>query len=230
MTSNVMIVCNLKMHPVSKIIETYALMLSNEPIGLLLPYPYLSAAIEKFSESQIWIGAQGVSEHDIGAYTSQISGKMLSEIGVETVLIGHSEVRALGVDVAAQLSIAKSCGFHVIYCIGEVSETFNSGELLSQLSILPPMNNLTIAYEPVWCIGTGRLPSYDEINRCVKLIRTWLSRNYTGNHQSIRVLYGGSIDNKNCKAVLSHTDIDGFLIGGASLDPRRILEVVERCK
>lgn len=232
MTSNVTIIGNLKMHPVKAVLERYQKLVKGEEFGLLVPYPYLMMA--KKMLPTLWIGAQGMSEYDKGAYTSEVSALMLQDIGIQTVMIGHSEVRARGVDVKKQLEIAKNLGLQIIYCIGENREVFEKEGtedwLTEQLSVLSDYDNMMIAYEPIWSIGSGNLPSYDDINQGIKVVKEWLRANITGNSGSIRVLYGGSIDNKNCESVLSHTNVDGFLIGKTSLEPELMLEVVERCK
>lgn len=231
MTSKVRIIGNLKMHPIKGVLEKYQQLVNSQSFGLLVPYPYLMMA-QKMLPS-LWIGAQGMSEYSEGPYTSQVSGAMLKEIGVETVLIGHSEVREF-IDVSKQLEIAKGLGLKVIYCVGEDRKAFEKGNretvLIEQLSVLKGALDVTVAYEPVWSIGTGNLPSHDDINQAIKVIKEWLSTNMTGNLGSNAVLYGGSIDNKNCESVLSHTDVEGFLIGKISLEPELMLEVVERCK
>lgn len=230
MTSNTVIIGNLKMHASKGILEQYGDMVKDHEFGLLVPYPYLTMAQDLFEESQVWVGAQSISEHDKGAYSSQVSAGMLKDIGIDTVMIGHQEVRALGVDVASQIQRAKECGLKVVYCVGESDRKSSQSVLEEQLSVLDSDLNVTIAYEPIWSIGTGKVAEYNDINEAIQVIRGWLEVNMTGNLGSIQVLYGGSIHNKNCEAVLSHTNVDGFLVGGAALEPKLMLEVIERCR
>lgn len=233
MTSDFMIIGNLKMHAVGELLVEYA-KVKDKHFGLLVPHPYLVGARKLFADSGIWIGAQSMSAWESGAHTGCVSGEMLKELGIGTVMIGHSEVRAMGEGVAEQLQIANHLGMNVIYCVGEDLLSYEKNtrdELLQrQLSVLPPIANLVVAYEPVWSIGTGKIPSYQDINDAVSFIKQWLSVNMTGNSGGSKVLYGGSINNRNCEEVRSQTDVDGFLIGGAALDPETMLEVIERCK
>lgn len=227
------IIGNLKMNAVRSVLEAYRDQVSDQSFGLLVPYPYLGWAQDLLKDTSVWIGAQGLSEHAQGAYTSQVSGAMLKEIGVHQVLVGHQEVRALGVDAKAQFHQARLQGLKIIYCVGESAEEHARGDfsqLEAQLEVIDHGEDLIVAYEPIWSIGTGQVPEYSEIQAALNTIRAHLKSNIAGNIDSIQILYGGSIDNKNCEAVMSHTDVDGFLIGGASLKPEQMLEVVERCK
>lgn len=231
MTSKI-VIGNLKMHAVGDILKAYQSNIVDEEFGLLVPYPYLSLAKERLKESPVWVGAQNVSPHQQGAYTGQVSAKMLTELEIDTVMIGHSEAR--GADVALQLQRAQEEKLNIIYCVGEDLFAYENNQreqiLIEQLSVLDKVDNLMIAYEPVWSIGTGVLPEYKEIKETVKMIGEWLLANKTSNLGSIPLLYGGSINNKNCEEVLSQTEVDGFLVGGASLKPEILLEVVKRCR
>lgn len=217
------------MNASKKILEQYRDIVKDHEFGLLVPYPYLIMAQEML-KGKVWVGAQSISEHAKGAYSSQVSGEILKDIGVDTVMVGHQEVRALGVDVGLQITRAKEHGLNVIYCVGESDRGSSQSVLEEQLSVLDFDLNITIAYEPVWSIGTGKVAEYNDINEAIQVIRGWLEANMTGNLRSIQVLYGGSIHNKNCEAVLAHTSVDGFLLGGAALEPRLMLEVIEKCR
>ncbi len=223
---------NLKMHPVKEVLDSYNSLLQGQKFGLIVPYPYLHYA-QSLLGPAVTIAAQSLSEHDTGAYSSQVSGEILQDVGINTVMIGHSEVRRLGIDVAAQLKIAQSLGISIIYCIGEDLQSYESGlknsVLEDQLSLLKNMHQVTIAYEPIWSIGTGKTASLSDINEALSLIRYWLSRYFPGNSDKTQVLYGGSINHNNCLEILTKTDLDGFLVGGVSLKPEKMLEVIRLC-
>ena len=224
---------NLKMHAVSHVLQAYS-EIAEGGFGLLVPYPYLGMAQSLLADKGIEIGAQSVSEQPQGAYTSQVSAEMLSEIGISCVMVGHSEVRALGVDVSKQLAQVYDQGFKIIYCVGEDSDAYEAGRrddvLIEQLNALPGLDNVTVAYEPVWSIGTGRVASIDDINQAVDVIRGHLAESFPSISGDIDVLYGGSINKNNCLEVFKQTRINGFLIGGASLKPEIMLEVIRLCK
>lgn len=229
---------NLKMHPASKLLLSYHQMLASEgeavfrDFGLVVPYPYLHQAKELFA-SKISVAAQSISEHQSGAYSSQVSGEILQDLDVGTVMIGHSEVRKLGVDVRAQLAIAQSLGMKVVYCIGEDASAYQSGErdtlLAEQLSALSTLDNVIIAYEPIWSIGTGVVASVSDINAAFSVINSYLASRFPSNSSNIQVLYGGSINNNNCLEIFTKTEVSGFLVGGVSLHPEKILEVIRLC-
>ncbi len=229
---------NLKMHPVSEVLSAYQALIAADKdgmfdhFGLVVPYPYLQQASELFNGS-IGIAAQSISEHESGAFSSQVSGEILQDIGLQTVMIGHSEVRQLGVNVGAQLKVAQKLGMHVIYCIGEGVEAYESGRkeqvITEQLSVLESLDRVTIAYEPIWSIGTGNAASVSDINEALLMVRACLDRSFSGNFPETPVLYGGSINHNNCLEVFTQTEVNGFLVGGVSLKPKQILEVIRLC-
>lgn len=234
MTSETLILANLKMNVSGRLLQAYRDKLSQEKIGLYVPYPYLSVAEDMFSDTQIFVGAQNLSPHEKGAYTGQVSGSILADIGVKHVLVGHSEVRAQGIDVSMCLHRAQENGLGVVYCIGEDIQAYQSGSreavLLKQLRDVEDWNNVVIAYEPVWSIGTGQVASCDDINTALQIIRQYIKTESASNLEGIKIVYGGSVNNNNCLELLRGTDINGFLIGGAALSIDKILEVVKLCK
>jgi triosephosphate isomerase (TIM) len=225
---------NLKMHAVGAVLADYAKIVGDTPLGLLVPYPYLSQAREMFAQTNVTIGAQSVSAYEKGAYSSQVSVAMLKDLGISCVMIGHSEVRALGVDVKSQLELAYQEGLEIIYCVGEDLKAYDAGErdgvLAKQLAALDGIKGVTIAYEPIWSIGTGQVASPEDIRDAVTMIKKWVGGNIAGNEDEIQVLYGGSINNNNCFEVYALENVDGFLIGGVSLKPELMLEVIQRCR
>jgi triosephosphate isomerase len=184
--------------------------------------------------------AQDVGAQDSGAFTGEVGPAMLREAGVSATIIGHSERRALFGDtdelVARKLAAALAGGLDVVLCVGERLEQRDAGEhervVVSQLERalasldrdLDP-RRVTIAYEPVWAIGTGRTASPDQARSMHHVIRRWLDEvGLRGADRS--VLYGGSVKPDNAAELLATGEIDGFLVGGASLDARAFLDIV----
>jgi triosephosphate isomerase (TIM) len=178
-------------------------------------------------------GAQDVSQHDAGAYTGEISGAFLAKLGCTFAVIGHSERRSYHNEsddlVAAKTAAALKHGLTPIVCIGEGLEIreagthvdYNVGQLRGSLAGLTAeqIGTIVIAYEPVWAIGTGRVASAADAQEVCKAIRDELGK--LANPQlaaGIRVLYGGSVNAKNVGEIVAQEDVDGALVGGASLD------------
>jgi triosephosphate isomerase len=195
------------------------------------PYPYLAQVAQALSSSRIAWGAQNVSEHDSGAYTGEVSGAMLREFGCRFAIVGHSERRALyGEDdgrVAAKFLAARRAGLTPILCVGETLEQRDRGETENvvgrQLDAvlaaagLPALAGAVLAYEPVWAIGTGRNATPQQAQDVHAFIRARLGaidRALAGN---VTILYGGSVKPGNAPELLAMPDVDGGLIGGASL-------------
>ena len=227
------IVGNMKMHAVSSVLDEYARSIGHRQVTLMVPYPYLSQAKKQFEGLGVRIGAQAVSAFEQGAYTGEVSADMLIDIGIDEVLVGHSETRVLGRDIVKELNRAQASGLKVIYCIGEDLDSYNQGrrfeDLTKQLACLGNVDNLAIAYEPVWSIGSGKIPAINEIEEVVEMVRTWVERHFPGNSEKIDVLYGGSINQNNCFEIYQATSLDGFLVGGVSLKPGVMMEVIDLC-
>ncbi len=184
--------------------------------------------------------AQDVAAQQSGAFTGEVGPAMLREAGVTAAIIGHSERRAMFGDtdslVAAKLEAALAGGLDVVLCVGEQLEQRDAGEhetiveaqLAAALSRLSPEFDparVTIAYEPVWAIGTGRTATPEQASSMHGVIRRWLDdQGLRGADRS--VLYGGSVKPNNAAELLAAGDIDGFLVGGASLDARSFLDIV----
>ena len=193
------------------------------------PYTSLPAAAMLLTGSSIGLAAQNVHWESSGAFTGEISGEMLSELGAEWVIVGHSERRTLfgETDRTARdrARAAQQAGLKVIYCIGETLEERESERtfqvLESQTDGLGSLSGaeLVVAYEPVWAIGTGRTASPEQAQEAHAFIRGCLERAFsTEEAAGIRILYGGSLKPGNANELLSKPDVDGGLIGGASLD------------
>jgi len=187
------------------------------------------------------IAAQTMDSHDKGAYTGEISAAMLKDLGVNPVIIGHSERRQYfnetDVTVNAKTLTALANQITPIVCVGETLEEREANktddvirtQVKGALKDIPAerYEHLVFAYEPVWAIGTGKTCEPDEANRVCGLIRSILDE--TGSGELTRVLYGGSVKPDNIKSLMSQSDIDGGLVGGASLEPDSFLALIEGC-
>jgi triosephosphate isomerase len=193
------------------------------------PYTSLPAAAMLLTGSTIGLAAQNVHWESSGAFTGEISGEMLRELGAEWVIVGHSERRTLfgETDRTARdrARAGQQAGLKVIYCIGETLEERESDRtfqvLESQTDGLGSLSGaeLVVAYEPVWAIGTGRTASPEQAQEAHAFIRGCLERAFSADEAAgIRILYGGSLKPGNANELLSKPDVDGGLIGGASLD------------
>ena len=196
------------------------------------PFVDLANAIEATRGTNIKVGAQNVHFKESGAYTGEISASMLTEMGVEYVIIGHSERRQYFGEtdetVNKRVQAALDAKFKPIVCVGETEEERESGMtekvLLRQVTEglkgfkSKDFDKIVIAYEPVWAIGTGKTATATDANNTIGYIRHILAKKF---HRSIaekaRILYGGSMNVKNCKELMAEEEIDGGLIGGASL-------------
>lgn len=205
------------------------------------PYTHLLALNTVFTDSPVSVGAQDVSQHDAGAYTGEISAAMLKDAGADYVIIGHSERREYhGEDdvlVNAKVKMVLEHGLTPILCVGETESQRDAGDaqsvVLKQLEAdldgvnLKNANNLVIAYEPIWAIGTGKTATADDAQEMCATIRTALKGVYPAQANGMRILYGGSMKPDNASELLSKGDINGGLIGGASLKIKDLIAIIE---
>mmetsp|Transcript_10753 Transcript_10753/g.43508 ORF Transcript_10753/g.43508 Transcript_10753/m.43508 type:complete len:240 (-) Transcript_10753:362-1081(-) len=199
-------------------------------VFLGVPYVYLES-VKAAVDPAFKIAAQNMYKETKGAFTGEISGEMLADLGVSTVIIGHSERRDIFGETDALLGekIAKalSLGLQVIACCGEHKEEREAGTtmdvLVPQLEAIctnaaTDFSNLVIAYEPVWAIGTGLTATPEQAQETHAQIRTWIADKVSASvADAVRIQYGGSANDKNAAALAAGPDIDGFLVGGASL-------------
>lgn len=204
------------------------------------PYVSLSAAKEALEGSNIALGAQNVDYHDKGAYTGEIAPDMLKELGVEYIIIGHSERRQYynETDESVNLKVKKALeeGFTPIMCVGEILEEREDGvtaEVVRKqtklgLKDLTPeqVEKVVIAYEPVWAIGTGKTATAQDADETIGIIREAVREVYGDAADEIRIQYGGSMNPKNASELMTMEQIDGGLIGGASLKAEDFSKVV----
>ncbi|WP_010181581.1 triose-phosphate isomerase [Aquimarina agarilytica] len=192
----------------------------------------LTTAVEAVAGSGVEVAAQNMSQHDSGAYTGEISAAMLKDAGVKIVLLGHSERRAYYGETDALLvekvNKALAEGIEVIFCFGEELEDRKGGKhfdvVASQVSNAlfhlkaDAFKNIILAYEPVWAIGTGETATADQAQEMHAFIRKTLADKYSADlAESVSILYGGSCKPTNAEEIFSKVDVDGGLIGGASL-------------
>ena len=209
-------------------------------VAVCVPAVYL-AQVQLLLAGQggIALGAQDVSQHESGAYTGDVSAAMLKELGARYVIVGHSERRQYQGETDAQVAVkaqrALAAGLTPIVCVGETLQEREQGETESvvgrQLSAVIQLNgerlaDLVVAYEPVWAIGTGRTATPEQAQAVHAALRALLA---AADLQAagVRILYGGSMNAGNAAELLAQPDIDGGLIGGASLKARDFLKIIE---
>ncbi len=203
----------------------------NKGIVLCAPFTSLTAISKSLHGSKIKLGAQNIHWEDEGAYTGEVSGAMLSEIGLGYVIVGHSERRQYFGDtdetVNLRLKAAQRHGIIPILCVGETKSQRDAGEtetvIINQIKqglVEVDQNNLVIAYEPIWAIGSGDTCEATEANRVIGIIRQQLD------NKDIPIQYGGSVKPNNIDEIMAQSEIDGALVGGASLDPANFARIV----
>ncbi|MBD0262861.1 MAG: triose-phosphate isomerase [Tolypothrix sp. T3-bin4] len=200
-------------------------------VVLCVPFTDLSALSMNLHGSLVQLGAQNIHWEESGAYTGEISGPMLTEIGVRYVIVGHSERRQYfgetDTTVNLRLKAAQKYGLTPILCVGETKEQRDAGETESLIStqlekdlVDVDQTNLVIAYEPIWAIGTGDTCETKEANRVIGLIRSQLT------NPNVPIQYGGSVKPNNIDEIMAQPEIDGVLVGGASLEAAGFARIV----
>ena len=210
-------------------------------VVLCVPYIDLFYSLLTAQETNIKIGAQNMHFEPKGAYTGEISGQMLKAINVEYVIIGHSERRQYFNEtdetVNKKIKSAFNCGLKPIVCVGETLEQREEGktaEIITKQTKLAlegltqeQVKNTIIAYEPIWAIGTGKTATSEDANNSIKEIRKEIAQNYGQNvADGVIILYGGSVKSSNAKELFEMSDIDGGLVGGASLNSEEFSKIV----
>jgi len=205
--------------------------LNNADFGVCVPYPYLNQVQSMLQGSKLAWGAQNLSQHEEGAYTGAVAPGMLVDFGCRYVIIGHSERRALFHEsneiAAAKFDAAIKAGLIPIFCVGETLAERESGvteqivarqlEVVLNHAGVEAMTKTVIAYEPVWAIGTGKTASPDQAQAVHAFIRQQVAHLDGQTAQGLCILYGGSVKANNAAELFAMPDIDGGLIGGASL-------------
>ncbi len=228
-------------------LATFTSKLNNitDNVDVIISPPFVSipSAIEALSSnSDVAIAAQNVSENDNGAFTGETSSMMLKELFVRYVIIGHSERRTIYGEtdevINAKIKQASLSNLKPIFCIGETLEERDADKLEEVLRAQitkglagvsdKDMAEIVVAYEPVWAIGTGRTASAEQAQEAHAFVRSVISDLYSKElAEKVRIQYGGSMKAANAAELLSQPDIDGGLVGGASLEPQSFLELIQ---
>jgi triosephosphate isomerase len=211
-------------------------------LAVCVPSPYLAQTQSALSGSVVAWGGQDLSLHESGAYTGEVSGAMLRDFGCQFVIVGHSERRSLHGETDAivnkKVVTALACGLKPIVCVGETLEERDAGrekeiletQLRGSLAGITPEQLLgtVIAYEPVWAIGTGRNATPEQAQDAHAHVRSVLAAiSNEATAAKVRIQYGGSVKPNNATSLLTQPDIDGALVGGASLEALAFSEIVK---
>lgn len=251
-TRRPIVVGNWKMHRTAsdtrdllQDIGTRVSRISNMDLVACPPFTSLTAASEALGRHGILaLGAQNMHQDKEGAFTGEISGSMLREIGVRYVILGHSERRQFfnetNASVAAKAITAVETHLRPIVCVGESlaqreahqTEATIDSQVRASLAGFPieQMEELVLAYEPIWAIGTGKVATPAQANTVHRQIRALLTTQFGNKGADIRVIYGGSVKPENATALMSEPEIDGALVGGASLDAKAFFDIIESAR
>lgn len=214
---------------------------ANAEILVCPSFVYIAEVAKQLEGSGIAYGGQDVAKEAVGAYTGEVSVSMLKDVGCTYVIVGHSERRALFGDtdkiVAEKFAAAQNGGVIPVLCVGELLEEREAGQTeavverqlqaIVDLVGIAALEQSVVAYEPVWAIGTGKTASPQEAQDVHAFIRAWMGKEDAAVAEKVRILYGGSVKAANAKELFSQTDIDGGLIGGASLAADEFIAICE---
>jgi triosephosphate isomerase len=204
------------------------------------PYTALRTVVDAVSRSAVLVAAQNMHDADAGAYTGEVSAPMLLELGVSSVVLGHSERRQLfdetDVALARKVPKALASGLLPILCVGETEEEREAGETQRKLRqqvqadlatvATAQLAEVVIAYEPIWAIGTGQTATPEQAQDAIAFVRALVRDRDPEMASRVRILYGGSVNAGNAAELLALPDVDGALVGGASLDPAEFAAIV----
>jgi triosephosphate isomerase len=211
-------------------------------IAVAPPFPCLRAVADRILETRILLGAQDHHWEDKGPYTGEVSPRMLAEMGVRVAILGHSERRVLFGDtderVQKKVAAAHRHGLLPIVCVGEQESARDEGRTLAVVERqlrralagieVETGAEIVIAYEPIWAIGTGRTATPEQVAEVHRMIREQLASLYGSTAaEAVRILYGGSVVPESCRAILRLPEVDGALVGGASLVAKTFLAIAE---
>jgi triosephosphate isomerase len=209
-------------------------------VGIAAPFTALDACVRKLGGNGVGVYAQNMHQEETGAFTGEVSAPMLVELDVHGVVLGHSERRQYYAETCRALRekvpVALGAGLEPILCVGETEEERERGETQRKLrhqvqeglEKVPPdrLAEVMIAYEPIWAIGTGKVATPEIAQEAIAFVRALVGDRSPEAAERIRVLYGGSVKPDNAAEILAQPDVDGALVGGASLDPEGFARIV----
>ncbi|VFP87036.1 Triosephosphate isomerase [Candidatus Erwinia haradaeae] len=242
------VIGNWKLNGSKKFIDKFIVDLCRElhgvadcKVAIAPPMVYLDQAKKAMRNSKLLLGAQNVDSNLSGAFTGEISAGMLKDIGAQYVIIGHSERRILHLEddqvIAKKFFILKNTGLIPILCIGETAAEKMAGkakticarqiDVILQLQGSQAFENTVIAYEPIWAIGTGCAATPDQIQEMHEFIRDHIAQKDSAVADQLALLYGGSVTKHNADKIFFQPDVDGALVGSASLIPDSFMEIIK---
>jgi triosephosphate isomerase len=212
-------------------------------VGVCAPFTSLDVCVQGLAGSGVGVYAQNMHQEETGAFTGEVAATMLVELGVDGVVLGHSERRQYfgETDRALQekVPVALAAGLHPILCVGETEDEREAEETERKLRHQVQeglekveserLAEVTIAYEPIWAIGTGKVATPEIAQEAIAFVRALVADRSKEAAEEIRVLYGGSVKPDNAAEILAQPDVDGALVGGASLDPEGFARIVAAC-
>ena len=226
-------------------VQQFVELLPAEPqrpadVALCVPFTALDVCVGNLKDTGIRVAAQNLHQAESGAFTGEVSAPMLTELGVDGVVLGHSERRQYFGEtdkaLCEKVPAALDAGLQPILCVGETEEEMEAGatqrrlrhQVQSDLEQVPDerLADVVIAYEPVWAIGTGHVATPEQAQEAIAFVRALVGDRSEDAAQAVRVLYGGSVKPGNAPEILAQKDVDGALVGGASLDPAGFAEIV----
>jgi triosephosphate isomerase (TIM) len=209
-------------------------------VGLCVPFTTLDVCVERLRGSGVAVAAQNMHQEENGAFTGEVSASMLTELGVNGVVLGHSERREYNCELDRALQdkvpAALAAGLEPILCVGETEDEREREETERKLRHqvqegldkveTERLADVVIAYEPIWAIGTGRVATPEQAQEAIAFVRALVGDRSPEAGERVRVLYGGSVKPDNAAEILAQPDVDGALVGGASLDPDDFARIV----
>jgi triosephosphate isomerase (TIM) len=212
-------------------------------VGIATPFTALDVCVEKLGGSGVGVYAQTMHQAESGAFTGEVSAAMLAEVGVDGVVLGHSERRQYYAEsdraLQEKVPVALAGGLTPILCVGETEEEREAGDTERKLRHqvqedlekveTERLADVIVAYEPIWAIGTGKVATPEIAQEAIGFVRALVADRSPEAAERIRVLYGGSVKPDNAAEILAQPDVDGALVGGASLDPDGFARIVAAC-
>ncbi|HEX3875190.1 MAG TPA: triose-phosphate isomerase [Solirubrobacteraceae bacterium] len=213
-------------------------------VALCVPFTALGPMVDSTRGSRVGIYAQNMHYEQTGAYTGEVSSAMLGELDIAGVVLGHSERREMFGEtdkaLARKVVVALDAGLQPILCVGETEDERENGDMARKLRhqvregldrVDPArLGDVVIAYEPIWAIGTGKVAELEQVHEAVSFVRALVGDRSPDAAETVRVLYGGSVNATNAPGLLGLDDVDGALVGGASLDPETFAVIVDAAR